>query len=87
MAERSYWLDLFTPTSWQEFVDAGANVSGFRESLEHTSEDQVGDYFLCYLTGVSRWIGVLEVASAAFQDTSPIWKDESFPCAAKTRNA
>ena len=39
-----------------------------------------GDYLLCYLTGVSRFIGILEVTSEAFKDSTPIWKDEAFPC-------
>lgn len=38
-----------------------------------------GDYFLCYLTGVSRFIGVLEVTSEPYWDETPIWKDEVFP--------
>jgi len=25
----NYWLDLFTGTTWKEFRDAGAGVSGF----------------------------------------------------------
>jgi hypothetical protein len=36
MADRTYWLDLFTPTTWQEFLSAGATVSGFRESRWNT---------------------------------------------------
>jgi EVE domain len=39
-----------------------------------------GDYFLCYLTGVSRFIGVLEVTSEPYWDETPIWEDEVFPC-------
>jgi predicted RNA-binding protein len=86
MAERNYWLDLFTAVTWQEFLDAGANVSGFRDSRWNTLQKvKVGDYFLCYLTGVSRWIGLLEITSAPFQDSSPIWKDESFPCRVKVK--
>lgn len=86
MAERNYWLDLFTAVTWQEFLDNGANVSGFRESRWNTLQKvKVGDYFLCYLTGVSRWIGLLEITSEAFRDTSPIWKDESFPCRVKVK--
>ena len=46
-----------------------------------------GDYLLCYLTGVSRWIGVLEVTSAAFRDKTPIWKDEDFPCRLRVKVA
>jgi hypothetical protein len=51
MASRNYWLDLFTGTTWQEFLDAGATVSGFRESRWSTVQKiRKGDYLLCYLT-------------------------------------
>ena len=77
---RSYWLDLFTGKTWQEFHDAGARVSGFREARwKIVQRIKPGDYLLCYLTGVSRFIGVLEATSKPFKDTSPIWKDEVFP--------
>lgn len=49
MADRSYWLDLFTAVTWQAFVAAGANVSGFRESRWNTLQKvKVDDYFFCY---------------------------------------
>ena len=81
MAGRDYWLDLFTGTTWEEFLAAGGEISGFREARKKTVQRIVpGDYLLCYLTGVSRFIGVLEVTSEAFDDNSPIWKDEDFPC-------
>jgi hypothetical protein len=74
-------LDLFTGTTWQEFLDAGAKVSGFRERRWKTVQQiKPGDYLLCYLTGVSRFIGVLEVTSEPYWDETPIWKDEVFPC-------
>jgi hypothetical protein len=86
MSTRGYWLDLFTGVTWKEFVAAGASVSGFRESRWVTAQKiKPGDYFLCYLTGVSRFVGVLEVASPAFKDSSPIWKDEEFPCRFKVK--
>ena len=44
-----------------------------------------GDYFLCYVTGISRFIGVLEVVSEPYQDTTPIWSDEDFPCRLKVK--
>ncbi len=81
MAARTYWLDLFTGTTWLEFLAAGGSVSGFRDSRWRSVEQmRPGDYLLCYLTGLSRWIGVLEVTSPGFQDTAPIWKDATFPC-------
>lgn len=76
-----YWLDLFTWKTWNEFLKNGANVSGFRKSNEKVSRRvKPGDYFLCYLTGISRFIGVLEVKSPLFIDDKPIWEDEVFPC-------
>ena len=88
MSERNYWLDLFTGTTWQEFLDAGGDVSGFREKRWKTVQQiKVRDYLLCYLTGVSRFIGVLEVVKPAYKETTPIWKDEEFPCRLKVKIA
>ncbi len=83
---RSYWLDLFTGPTWEEFLAAGGEVSGFRERRwKAVQRIKPGDYLLCYLTGVSRWIGVLEVVSEPFRDNTPIWKDEEFPCRVRVR--
>ena len=86
MSDRNYWLDLFTGTTWQEFLEAGGKVSGFRESRWKTVQKfKSGDYLLCYITGISRWIGILEVISKPYQDRSPIWKDDDFPCRVKVK--
>lgn len=86
MSSRNYWLDLFTGVTWKEFLAAGGTVSGFRESRwSRVQKIQPGDYLLCYLTGVSRFIGVLEAASSPFRDSTPIWKDEDFPCRLKVK--
>lgn len=80
MAKRNYWLDLFTGVTWNEFKAAGAKVSGFRESRRNSVQKiKSGDYLLCYLTGVSRFIAVLEVTTNPYDDKTPIWKDEDFP--------
>ena len=71
---------MFTGTTWQEFLDAGASVSGFRKGRWRTVQQlKPGDYFLCYLTGVSRFIGVLEVTSEPYWDETSRWKDDVFP--------
>ncbi len=86
MSQRTYWLGLSTWTTWKEFIEAGAKVSGYRESRwKIVQKMKPGDYLLCYLTGVSRFIGVFEVTSEPFQDSSPIWKDEEFPSRVKVR--
>src|SRR5215218_8115807 len=41
--------------------------------------DQPGDIFLCYLTGKSRFIGVLRATSDVFHDTTPVWESQTFP--------
>ncbi len=41
---------------------------------------------LCYLTGLSRFIGILEVIGEPFKGiTEKIWKDEDFPCRLKVK--
>jgi hypothetical protein len=75
----TYWLDLFTGTTWQEFQEAGARTSGFRQRMRGTFDHvKAGDVFLCYLTGVMRWVGALEVIGPS-NDDRPIWKDDTFP--------
>jgi len=76
-----YWLDLFTPYTWTRFQDHGADISGFRPRQRKAAFGRVkkGDKLVCYLVKLSRWCGVLEVLSDAFEDTSPIFADENDP--------
>lgn len=37
-----------------------------------------GDILLCYLTGLMRWVGALEVVGHS-DDKSPIWTESDFP--------
>ena len=75
----NYWLDLFTGTTWREFREAGADVSGFRaRQAKWAQRMQPGDIFLCYLTGVMRWVGALEVIGPS-KDARRIWKEQEFP--------
>lgn len=84
MPPRNYWLDLFTGTTWNEFLDSGAHVSGFRDTRWSTVQRiKPGDFLLCYLTGLSRWVGLLEVTSDPYWDETMLWKDEVFPCRLK----
>jgi hypothetical protein len=76
-----YWLDLFTPFTWTRFYEHGATISGFRPRQRKTAFERVekGDLFLCYLVKLSRWCGILEVASDAFEGTEPIFADSNDP--------
>jgi restriction system protein len=76
----NYWLDLFTVQTYEEFQKAGAKVSGFRDrQWNRCQRIQPGDKLLCYLTGISRWVGVLTVKGPAFRSTDKIWEMEVFP--------
>jgi len=82
----SFWLDLFTYQTWTEFLKAGGQVSGFRDRRWKTVQQmKPGDVLLCYLTGVGRWIGLLEVTGDPFHDTSPIWQVDDFPARVPVR--
>lgn len=81
-----YWLSLFNATTWQEFLDAGAEVMGFPETRQKTVHRiKPGDYLLAYLTGVSKWIAVLEVVSEPYDDLSRVWQQALFPCRVKVK--
>lgn len=84
---RNYWLDLFTGVTWNEFQKAGSSISGFRQSRRNIVQKIAqGDYLLCYLTGVSRFIGILEVISLPFKENArDIWKNDDFPCRLKVK--
>lgn len=77
---RNYWLDLFTGTTWEEFKKHGAIVSGFRRRRRRLAKSICsGDYLICYLTGIMRFVGILEVKSECYEDDTPIWDDSVFP--------
>jgi hypothetical protein len=64
---------LFTPETWAAFQAHGTTVSGFRERQRRTAEQvNPGDIFLYYLVRLSRWCGVLDVASTVYIDSTPI---------------
>ena len=71
--EVSYFLDLATPETWTAFCETGATIAGFRKRHRRLAGERVreGDIFLCYLTRLSRWFGVLQVQSEAYDDDSP----------------
>ena len=73
----NYLLDLFTPETWRAFQENGASVTGFRQRHKRLAKDRVkhGDIFICYLTRLSRWCGVLQVDSELYHDDTPIFAD------------
>ena len=68
-----YFLNLFTPETWEAFQAHGSRVSGFRHRQRRIARERIkpGGIFLCYMVRLSRWCGALEITSEAFEDASP----------------
>jgi len=76
---RTYWLSVFTGTTWQEFHAAGAKITGFRAArAKLAAKIKPGDVMICYITGIKRWVGALEVIEPTM-DGGDIWSIDSFP--------
>jgi hypothetical protein len=76
----AYYIDLFSPETYEAFARSSRDVSGFRPRHIGVAERiKPGDIFVCYLTRVSRWFGLLEVAGGPFRDDRPIFTTENDP--------
>lgn len=70
----AYYTDLFTVETYRAFLSSDKTVSGFRESQRTMAKKlKRGDKMLAYLTGLSRWAGVLEVVGGPYEDRAPIF--------------
>ena len=82
----AYFIDLFSPETYEAFKRSPQNVSGFR--LRHKNLAQrinAGDKFVCYMTKLSRWVGVLEILSESYIDDSPIFYPKNDPFVVRFR--
>jgi hypothetical protein len=76
----SHFLDLFSPETHAKFTASARDVSGFRIRHRKAAERvKRGDALVCYLTRLSRWIGLLEVASDPFEDKTPLFVEGEDP--------
>ena len=65
----AYYVDLFSPETYEAFTRSDRSISGFRaRQVNAASRIQAGDKLVCYMTKLSRWIGILEVISDHFTD-------------------
>jgi predicted RNA-binding protein len=82
----AYYLDLFSPATYQAFSKSDRTVSGFRPRQRGVAQRvKRGDRFVCYMTKLSRWIGILEVESGPFEDSTPIFYPDSDPFTVRFR--
>lgn len=82
----AYYTNLFSPNTYETFSASDRAISGFSERQRNLAARlQPGDKLICYLTKVSRWVGVLAVESTAFEDHSPIYVPENDPFIVRVR--
>jgi len=83
----AYYLNLFSPETYETFSNSDRTVSGFRVRQRALAERiSVGDKFICYMTKLSRWVGVLEINSDWYEDNTPLYaEDDPFVIRFKVR--
>jgi hypothetical protein len=75
-----YYTDLFSPETYEAFQRSGRSISGFRKrQLGEAKRINPGDKLVCYMTKLSRWIGLLEIESPCYIDDSPLFYPEDDP--------
>ncbi len=86
----NYYLDLFSPKNFETFAsvgpESGQYVTGFRISQTNAaSRIRAGDKFICYLTGLSRFCGVLQAKAPYFIDRQPLFSAVDDPFVVRFR--
>jgi len=76
----AYYVNLFSPETYEAFSNSNRNISGFRPRQRNAAQRLVkGDRMICYMTKLSRWIGVLEIVDGPFEDSAPIFYADEDP--------
>lgn len=76
----AYYLDIFSPETYEAFSKSPKDVTGFRIRQESLARKiQPGDKFICYMTKLSKWIGILEILGEYFIDESPLFYEKNDP--------
>lgn len=82
----AYFIDLFSPETYEAFKAASREVSGFRLRQKPVAERiKAADILVCYMTRLSRWFGFLEVIEGPYIDSKPIFVPEDDPFVVRFR--
>ena len=76
----AYYTDLFSPETYSAFTASDRSISGFRMRQQGIAVTvKPGDKLICYMTKLSRWVGMLEVISNYYLDDTPIFPPTADP--------
>lgn len=76
----AFYLNLFTPETYQAFSHSDRTITGFPIRQEGAAKRlKAGDMLICYITPLSRWCGLLEIIDNSFLDNKPIFVENDDP--------
>ena len=82
----AYYLDLFSPETYEAFSRSDRTVTGFRMRQQNVAgRINPADKLVCYMTKLSRWVGLLEVLEGPFVNDNPIFYPEDDPFVVRFR--
>jgi predicted RNA-binding protein len=82
----AYYLDIFSPDTYENFLKSPQDVAGFPQRRFNTAAQiKPGDKLICYLTKMSRWIGILEVLGEVYKEETPLFVDQNDPYVVRLR--
>lgn len=74
MEEKKYFVTLYSPYTYNMFLNSKMNKCGVPKRYSHLCEEvNTGDILILYMKGISRLIGIFEVMSKAFNSEESIY--------------
>jgi len=75
-----YFIDLSSPETYDSFCKSDRSITGFKSRHENIAKTiHKGDAFVCYVTKISRFVGILEVQDDYFIDDTPRFFESDDP--------
>lgn len=75
-----YYLALFNEETWNEFLENGLSAYGTNLNKQvRMQRINIDDFLICYVTKLSRFVGLLKVTSKPYINNTIIWKNEVYP--------
>jgi len=82
----AYYLNLFSPETYDAFCRSDKSISGFKQGARTRAQRiRPGDKLVCYVTELSRWVGILEVVEGPFIDQAPLFTPDDDPFVVRFR--
>lgn len=82
----AYYTNIFSPETYEAFRRSDRTITGFRMRQHHgATRAKEGDKFACYLTKLSRWVGILDVLEGPFVERTPLFFPDADPFVVRFR--